>query len=75
MDPSVQELATRAASRAVAEAARNITPPKSAYEFEISWRGFSGDHALEARLLKVCRTQQPIVVFVYVSNSSYVAFN
>ncbi|KAJ4719335.1 RNA polymerase II-associated 3 [Melia azedarach] len=52
LDPSVQELATRAASRAVAEAARNITPPKSAYEFEISWRGFSGDHALEARLLK-----------------------
>ncbi|XP_043722979.1 RNA polymerase II-associated protein 3-like [Telopea speciosissima] len=49
---SVQELASRAASRAVAGAAKNITPPKSAYQFEISWRGLSGDRALQARLLK-----------------------
>lgn len=58
LDASVQELATRATSRAVAEAAKNITPPKSAYEFEVSWRGFAGDHALQARLLKVCQNQQ-----------------
>nr|DAD19318.1 TPA_asm: hypothetical protein HUJ06_020781 [Nelumbo nucifera] len=50
---SVQELASRAASRAMAEAVKNITPPKSAYEFEVSWRGLSGDRALQARLLKV----------------------
>ncbi|KAF2307309.1 hypothetical protein GH714_026241 [Hevea brasiliensis] len=31
---SVQELASRAASRATAEAAKNITPPNSAYQFE-----------------------------------------
>ncbi|KAF8394671.1 hypothetical protein HHK36_020887 [Tetracentron sinense] len=49
---SVQELASRAASRAMAEAAKNITPPKSAYQFEVSWRGLSGDRTLQARLLK-----------------------
>ncbi|KAK3031228.1 hypothetical protein RJ639_036883, partial [Escallonia herrerae] len=50
---SVQELAARAASLATAEAAKNITPPNSAYQFEVSWRGLSGDRALQARLLKV----------------------
>lgn len=49
----MQELASRAASLAMAEAAKKTTPPKSAYEFEVSWRGFSGDHALQASLLKV----------------------
>ncbi|XP_042492732.1 RNA polymerase II-associated protein 3 isoform X2 [Macadamia integrifolia] len=49
---SVQELASRAASRAMAGAAENITPPKSAYQFEVSWRGLCGDRALQARLLK-----------------------
>ncbi|XP_011038926.1 PREDICTED: RNA polymerase II-associated protein 3-like isoform X3 [Populus euphratica] len=50
---SVMELASQAASRAMAEAAKNITPPNSAYQFEVSWRGFSGDRALQAHLLKV----------------------
>ncbi|CAK7340538.1 unnamed protein product [Dovyalis caffra] len=50
---SVKELASRAASRAMAEAAKSITPPNSASQFEVSWKGFSGDHALQARLLKV----------------------
>ncbi|KAL1802221.1 hypothetical protein ACET3Z_030868 [Daucus carota] len=50
---SVQELAARAAALATAEAAKNITPPTSAYQFEVSWRGFSGDRSLQARLLKV----------------------
>ncbi|KAK3198906.1 hypothetical protein Dsin_022321 [Dipteronia sinensis] len=49
---SVQELASRAASRAMAEAAKKITPPKSAYDFEVLWRGFSGDCTLQACLLK-----------------------
>ncbi|XP_021687734.2 uncharacterized protein LOC110669982 isoform X2 [Hevea brasiliensis] len=49
---SVEELASRAASRATAEAAKNITPPNSAYQFEVAWRGFSGDRALQTRLLK-----------------------
>lgn len=49
---SVQNLASRAASRAKIEAAKNISPPNSAYQFELSWRGFSGDRALQARFLK-----------------------
>ncbi|XVF05946.1 hypothetical protein REPUB_Repub06bG0005400 [Reevesia pubescens] len=51
--PSVQELASRAASRAMAEAAKNISPPITAYQFEVSWRALSGDRALQAHLLKV----------------------
>lgn len=50
---SVQELASRAASRARAEAAKNISTPNSAYQFEVSWRGFCGDRSLQAHLLKV----------------------
>ncbi|XP_028077191.1 RNA polymerase II-associated protein 3-like isoform X4 [Camellia sinensis] len=50
---SVQELAARAASLAKAEVAKNITPPNSAYQFEVSWRGLAGDRTLQARLLKV----------------------
>ncbi|GMP63742.1 hypothetical protein CsSME_00025313 [Camellia sinensis var. sinensis] len=50
---SVQELAAQAASLAKIEAAKNNTPPNSAYQFEVSWRGLAGDHTLQARLLKV----------------------
>ncbi|KAH9627086.1 hypothetical protein KSS87_023774 [Heliosperma pusillum] len=53
LDISVHELASRAASRAMAEAAKNIVTPKTAYQFEVSWRGFSGDRSLQSRLLKV----------------------
>ncbi|KAF5187104.1 Rna polymerase ii-associated protein [Thalictrum thalictroides] len=49
---AVQELASRAASRAMAEAEKNITPPTSAYEFETSWKRLSGDRSLQACLLK-----------------------
>ncbi|RDX89709.1 RNA polymerase II-associated protein 3 [Mucuna pruriens] len=52
MKASIQQLASRATSRAMAEAAKNITPPTTAYQFEASWRAFSGDLALQARLLK-----------------------
>ncbi|KAL1564413.1 RNA polymerase II-associated protein 3 isoform X2 [Salvia divinorum] len=50
---SVQELAAKAAALAKAEAAKNIAAPTSAYQFEVSWRGLSGDRELQARLLKV----------------------
>ncbi|KAJ0254485.1 TPR5 [Hirschfeldia incana] len=50
---SVLELAAHAASLAMAEVSKNIQPPKSAYEFENSWRSFSGDRALQTQLLKV----------------------
>ncbi|XP_024020256.1 RNA polymerase II-associated protein 3 [Morus notabilis] len=49
---SVQELASRAASRAMNGTAKNIRSPTSAYQFEVSWRGLSGDRALQASLLK-----------------------
>ncbi|KAK4794805.1 hypothetical protein SAY86_012799 [Trapa natans] len=50
---SMQDLANRASSQAMLEAAKNLAPPKSAYQFEIIWRGFSGDRSLQAQLLKV----------------------
>ncbi|CAL9072841.1 unnamed protein product [Musa textilis] len=49
---SLHDVATRAASRAVASAAKNITSPKSAYEFEVSWRALYDDSA-QAQLLKM----------------------
>ncbi|XP_026457434.1 RNA polymerase II-associated protein 3-like isoform X1 [Papaver somniferum] len=49
---AVQELASRAASRVAAEAAKNLSPPKTAYQFEVSWKGLSGDPALQATFLK-----------------------
>ncbi|CAL2268996.1 unnamed protein product [Prunus armeniaca] len=53
---SVQELASRAASRVKAVAAEKITPPNSAYQFEVSWRGLAGDNARQTSLLKVCKS-------------------
>uniref|UniRef100_A0A803KMY2 RNA-polymerase II-associated protein 3-like C-terminal domain-containing protein n=1 Tax=Chenopodium quinoa TaxID=63459 RepID=A0A803KMY2_CHEQI len=50
---SVQALASRAASRAREEAAKKISTPNSAYQFEVTWRGFCGDRSLQAQLLKV----------------------
>ncbi|CAN6827841.1 hypothetical protein Bca4012_030525 [Brassica carinata] len=55
LKPSVQELAAHAASLAMAEVSKNIQAPKSAYEFENSWRSFSGDLALQNQLLKVTK--------------------
>ncbi|KAJ8498287.1 hypothetical protein OPV22_008839 [Ensete ventricosum] len=49
---SLHDVASRAASQAVASAAKNITSPKSAYEFEVSWRALSDDSA-QAQLLKM----------------------
>ncbi|XP_010480252.1 PREDICTED: RNA polymerase II-associated protein 3 isoform X1 [Camelina sativa] len=53
LKPSVHELAAHAASLAMTEVSKNIKAPKSAYEFENSWRSFSGDRALQTQLLKV----------------------
>ncbi|XP_028791409.1 RNA polymerase II-associated protein 3 isoform X3 [Neltuma alba] len=63
MKASVQHLASHVASRVMAEAAKNITPPNSAYQFEVSWRGFSGDPALQARLLKAISPQDLPKIF------------
>lgn len=56
MKSSLQELASRAASRAMAEVVKNIRAPNSAYQFEVSWQGLSGDRSLQARYLKVRRS-------------------
>ncbi|XP_039048808.1 RNA polymerase II-associated protein 3-like isoform X1 [Hibiscus syriacus] len=53
LKPLVQELASRAASRAMTDAAKNISPPSTAYQFEASWKALSGDSSLQAHLLKV----------------------
>ncbi|KAG1371360.1 putative protein EFR [Cocos nucifera] len=49
---SMQDLASRAASRVMATAGKSITAPKTAYEFEVSWRALSDDYALQTQLLK-----------------------
>ncbi|CAN8244764.1 unnamed protein product [Cochlearia groenlandica] len=53
LKPSVQELAAHAALLAMTEVSKSIKAPKSAYEFENSWRSFYGDRALQNQLLKV----------------------
>ncbi|XP_055807685.1 uncharacterized protein LOC129876307 isoform X4 [Solanum dulcamara] len=53
LEESVQDLAARAAGLAKSEAAKNIAAPNSAYQFEVSWRGLSGDRNLQTHLLKV----------------------
>ena len=70
MKASVQQLASRAASRAMSEAATTVTPPTTAYQFEVSWRAFSGDLALQARLLKVYNFFRFIFNLIILSISS-----
>jgi hypothetical protein len=72
MKPSVEQLASRAASRAMAEAAKNITPPTTAYQFEVSWRGFSGDRALQACLLKVFKSNILCIFYLTIFNFEYI---
>lgn len=50
---SAQEVTARAASRAMAAVAQNIIAPKTAYEFEAMWKGFSEDQSAQSELLKV----------------------
>lgn len=54
LKPSMQDLASRASSLALANSSKSITAPKSAYEFEVSWRALSDDCGQQAQLLKVC---------------------
>ena len=50
---SVQDLASRAASRYMASTVKSIKTPKTAYDFEVSWRALSDDTAQQIQLLKV----------------------
>lgn len=50
---SAQAVAARAASRAVSAVAKKMTAPKTAYEFEATWKIFSGDLSAQAEMLKI----------------------
>ncbi|KAK8946337.1 hypothetical protein KSP39_PZI007219 [Platanthera zijinensis] len=50
---SMQDLASRAASRVMETVSKNVTTPTSAYQFEVSWRSLSNDSEKQAQLLKI----------------------
>ncbi|KAJ6794253.1 RNA polymerase II-associated protein 3 [Iris pallida] len=52
VNASIRDLASRAASRVMATAVKDIPVPKSAYEFEVSWRALSANSEKQAHLLK-----------------------
>ncbi|KAG2616183.1 RNA polymerase II-associated protein 3-like isoform X3 [Panicum virgatum] len=51
-EASIQELASRAASRYMASTVKSVKIPKTAYDFEVSWRALSDDTAQQIQLLK-----------------------
>ncbi len=53
-EASIQDLASRAASRYMASTVKSVKTPKTAYDFEVSWRALSNDTAKQTQLLKVC---------------------
>jgi RNA polymerase II-associated protein 3 len=52
-EASIQELASRAASLYMSSAVKSVKTPKTAYDFEVSWRALSDDTAQQIQLLKV----------------------
>lgn len=48
-----QAAVERAAVNVRAGLARNMVAPKTAYEFEATWKGFANDRQSQSRLLKV----------------------
>jgi len=48
-----QAAVDRAAMNVTAGLARNMTAPKTSYEFEATWKGFANDRQSQSRLLKV----------------------
>ncbi|XP_052157366.1 uncharacterized protein LOC127775099 [Oryza glaberrima] len=51
-EASIQDLASRAASRYMASTVKSMKTPKTAYDFEVSWRALSDDTAKQTQLLK-----------------------
>ncbi|EEC78452.1 hypothetical protein OsI_18314 [Oryza sativa Indica Group] len=51
-EASIQDLASRAASRYMASTVKSVKTPKTAYDFEVSWRALSNDTAKQTQLLK-----------------------
>ncbi|KAK3140824.1 hypothetical protein QOZ80_5AG0406330 [Eleusine coracana subsp. coracana] len=51
-EDSIQELASRAASLYMSSTVKSVKTPKTAYDFEVSWRTLSDDTAQQIQLLK-----------------------
>ncbi|KAL5231610.1 hypothetical protein ABZP36_030386 [Zizania latifolia] len=51
-EASIQDLASRAASRYMASTVKSVKTPKTAYDFEVSWRSLSDDTDQQIQLLK-----------------------
>ncbi|GJM94490.1 hypothetical protein PR202_ga11137 [Eleusine coracana subsp. coracana] len=51
-EASIQELASRAASLYMSSTVKSVKTPKTAYDFEVSWRALSDDTAQQIQLLK-----------------------
>jgi hypothetical protein len=51
-EASVEQLASRAASLYMSSTVKSIKTPKTAYDFEVSWRTLSDDTAQQIQLLK-----------------------
>lgn len=62
-EDSIKELASRAASRYMASTVKSVKIPKTAYDFEVSWRALSDDTAQQIQLLKVYF--QPFLFFFF----------
>ncbi|KAL6865365.1 hypothetical protein ACP4OV_016516 [Aristida adscensionis] len=51
-EASIQDLASRAASRYMANTVKSVKTPKTAYDFEVAWRSLSDDTSQQIHLLK-----------------------
>ncbi|TYH76860.1 hypothetical protein ES332_D04G115100v1 [Gossypium tomentosum] len=54
----------------MAEAAKSISPPNTAYQFEVSCRALSGDRSPQAHLLKVTSPSALPQIFKNVMSAS-----
>lgn len=68
---SVQELASRAASRYMSSTVKSVKTPKTAYDFEVSWRAISDDLTQQIQLLKSIRPERLPEIFKDALSSAF----
>ncbi|VAH01747.1 unnamed protein product [Triticum turgidum subsp. durum] len=68
---SVQELASRAASRYISNTVKSVKTPKTAYDFEVSWRAISDDLTQQIQLLKSIRPERLPEIFKDALSSAF----
>lgn len=68
---SVQELASRAASRYISSTVKSVKTPKTAYDFEVSWRAISDDLTQQIQLLKSIRPERLPEIFKDALSSAF----